>query len=181
MTSWSQSFRIAPEKGLEDAAALSQQLGRKVVVLGKMQEPDYWDSIQRQYPQAQLDYRGFLPTENMQQVVGRSRALLVTPKWVEAFGMVVVEAMACGVPAIAYDRGGPAEIVKSGTTGWVVECDRVEELRRGVEAIDKIDRKACRARIERHYSLAAMKTSFQTWTQTILQAYPPQRNAPKAG
>ena len=164
--------RIAPEKGLEDAAALSQQLGQKVVVLGKMQEPDYWENIQQQYPQAQLDYRGFLPTEKLQQVVGRSRALLVTPKWVEAFGMVVVEAMACGVPAIAYNRGGPAEIVESGKTGWVVECDRVDELRRAVEAIDEIDRKACRQRIERDYSLSAMKTNFKTWTQAILQRKP---------
>ena len=173
--------RIAPEKGLEDAAALSQQLGETVVVLGKMQDPDYWESIQQQYPQARLDYRGFLPTAKMQQVVGRSRALLVTPKWVEAFGMVVVEAMACGVPAITYNRGGPAEIVESGKTGWVVECDRVEELQRGVEAIDRIDRQACRDRIEQHYSLTAMKASFQTWTQTILQTYSPQSNTPEAG
>ena len=160
--------RIAPEKGLEDAAALSQQLGQTVVVLGKMQDPDYWESIQRQYPQAQLDYRGFLPTDKLQRVVGRARALLVTPKWVEAFGMVVVEAMACGVPAIAYNRGGPAEIIESGVTGWVVECDRVDALVEAVGRLERIDRQACRHRVEQHFSLTAMKTNFLSWTETII-------------
>ena len=161
--------RIAPEKGLEDAAALSQQLGQTVIVLGKMQDSDYWQSIQKDYPNARLDYRGFLPTDKLQKVVGPSRALLVTPKWVEAFGMVVVEAMACGVPAIAYDRGGPAEIIESGKTGWVVECDRVDALVKAVSQLEQIDRHACRMRVERQYSLTAMKNSFQRWTEGIVR------------
>ncbi|MEM9567176.1 MAG: glycosyltransferase, partial [Cyanobacteria bacterium P01_E01_bin.34] len=161
--------RIAPEKGLEDAAALSQQLKQPVVVLGKMQDPEYWEAIQTQYPQAQLDYRGFLPTGQLQQIVGKSLALLVTPKWVEAFGMVVVEAMACGVPAIAYNRGGPAEIIESGRTGWVVECDRVNALADAVGHIEELDRHACRQRVEQHFSLTAMKTNFQSWAETILE------------
>lgn len=161
--------RIAPEKGLEDAAALSQRTGQTIVVLGKMQEPSYWEEIQRRYPEAKLDYRGFLPTEQLQKIVGRSRALLVTPKWVEAFGMVVVEAMACGVPAIVYDRGGPAEIVESGKTGWVVSCDSVVELQQTTDKLDIIDRQACRHRVEQYYSLTAMKSSFLSWTETILQ------------
>ncbi|MEO0353416.1 MAG: glycosyltransferase family 4 protein [Cyanobacteria bacterium P01_A01_bin.3] len=161
--------RIAPEKGLEDAAALSQQLGQPVVVLGKMQDLDYWESIQREYPQAQLDYRGFLPTDKLQAVVGQARALLVTPKWVEAFGMVVVEAMACGVPAIAYNRGGPAEIIESGRTGWVVECDRVDALVDAVGQIETIERHTCRQRVEQHFSLTAMKTNFQSWAEAILE------------
>ncbi|WP_227498514.1 glycosyltransferase family 4 protein [Synechococcus sp. PCC 7336] len=164
--------RIAPEKGLEDCAALSQKLGLPVAVLGRMQDPDYWQRIVETYPGAQLDYRGFLATEQMQAEVGRARALVATPKWTEAFGMVVVEAMACGVPAIVYDRGGPAEIVASGETGWVVQPDRIDALAAAVGQLDRIDRRACRARVEQHYSLAAMQRQFSQWMREIAAPSP---------
>ena len=64
-----------------------------------------------------VDYQGFLPTDDLQAAIGGCTALLMTPKWVEAFGNVAIEAMACGVPVIAYRRGGPAEIVVDGETG----------------------------------------------------------------
>jgi UDP-glucose:tetrahydrobiopterin glucosyltransferase len=164
--------RIAPEKGLEDCAALSERLGEPISVLGKLQDEDYWQRVQQQYPKAQLEYRGFLPTDGMQAVLGKARSLLMTPKWVEAFGMVAVEALACGVPAIAYDRGGPAEIVESGKTGWVVEPDSIDALAAAVAKLDAIDRFACRERAAKTYSLEAMRRSFENWTRSILDRYP---------
>ena len=61
----------------------------------------------------------------------------MTPRWVEAFGNVVIESLACGVPVIAYDRGGPSEIIEDGKTGWLVEPDSVSGL---VEAMAKLDK-----------------------------------------
>lgn len=160
--------RIAPEKGLEDCAALSERLHLPVTILGNMQDAQYWDRVRSQFPRAQLNYRGFLPTAELQHVMGRSRALLVTPKWIEAFGMVAVEALACGVPVITYDRGGPAEIVESGVSGWVVAPDSVTALAEAVVNIDGIDRRDCRNRAETHYSLDAMHAQFKHWSHAIL-------------
>ena len=99
-------------------------------------------------------YKGFLPnTGAMQQVLRSAKALLVTSRWVEAFGNVVVEALACGVPVIAYRRGGPAEIVKDGKTGWLVEPDSVDALVAAIARIEQIDRHICRQEAEAHYSL----------------------------
>ena len=56
----------------------------------------------------------FLPTEQLQRELGQCAVMLNTPKWNEAFGNVVVEAMACGVPVVAYQRGGPAELIEEG-------------------------------------------------------------------
>ncbi len=159
--------RIAPEKGLEDCAALSEKTGIPVVILGHLQEPGYWQQIQEQYPQAQLDYRGFLPTRHMQQILGQCSALVMTPKWIEAFGMVAVEALACGVPVITYRRGGPAEIVSDGETGWVVEPDDVLALADAVSRLDRIERSLCRQRVEQHYSLEVMAERFLAWDRQV--------------
>lgn len=161
--------RIAPEKGLEDCAALSDRLHVPVTILGKMQDSNYWDEVRSRFPQAQLDYRGFLPTAELQKVLGRSQALLVTPKWIEAFGMVAVEALACGVPVITYDRGGPAEIIESGVSGWVVPADDVNALAEAVKTSDRLNRKDCRDRAEHYYSLEVMYQRFKQWTDPLLR------------
>lgn len=83
-----------------------------------MQDEAYWQQICRDFPDAPIEYVGFLNTEELQQELGKCRALLMTPRWLEAFGNVAIEALACGVPVIAYARGGPAEIIKDGKTGF---------------------------------------------------------------
>ncbi|WP_338038780.1 glycosyltransferase [Neosynechococcus sphagnicola] len=98
--------RISPEKGLEDAVAAAQQTGIPLEIFGVIQDPAYWQQIQTTYPAAPISYRGFLSTQELQQQLRQCRALLVTSRWVEAFGNVAIEALACGVPVIAYRRGG---------------------------------------------------------------------------
>jgi UDP-glucose:tetrahydrobiopterin glucosyltransferase len=162
--------RISPEKGLEDCAALAQARQVPVNILGRMQDVDYWYRVRRKYPDAPLKYRGFFSTDQMQQILGNASALLMTPKWEEAFGMVVVEALACGVPVITYRRGGPAEIVEDGKTGWIVPVDNIEELNAAVERIPEIDRAACRRSAEASFSLEAMTQKFLLWTEQVLKS-----------
>ena len=162
--------RIAPEKALEDAVAAAERTGLPLKVMGHIQDQTYFDSIRTQFPQAQIDYLGFLDTAAMQQVLRQSQGLLVTPRWVEAFGNVVIEALACGVPVVAYNRGGPAEIIREGETGWLVEADNVEALIQGVQKLPEIDRQACRQQAEQDYSLSAFAERLEQWFQKILQA-----------
>jgi len=75
--------------------------------------------------------------------------------------------LACGVPVITYRRGGPAEIVSDGETGWVVEPDDVAALARAVEQLDCIDRSHCRHHAEQHYSLQGMTERFLAWSKQI--------------
>ena len=96
------------------------------------------------------------------------RALLMTPRWIEAFGNVAIEALACGVPVIAYSRGGPSEIVRDGKTGFLVEPDSVPGLVSAIEKIDSLSRVACRKQAETEYSLAALGDRFEAWFNKIL-------------
>ncbi|MEM6251707.1 MAG: glycosyltransferase family 4 protein [Cyanobacteria bacterium P01_D01_bin.156] len=160
--------RISPEKGLEDAVAAVQQTGHTLKILGKLENQEYWNSIQQTYPNAPIDYLGFVNTQQLQTVVRSCRGLLMTPRWVEAFGNVAIEALACGVPVIAYRRGGPAEIIDQGITGWLVEPDSVDGLVDSIQKLDQIDRQQCRQQAETLYSLAALGERFEHWFEKIL-------------
>ncbi|HEX9258092.1 MAG TPA: glycosyltransferase, partial [Acidimicrobiales bacterium] len=99
--------RISPEKGLGDAIAVAEATGLPLRVWGLMEHPEVWDAAVAAYPDASVHHEGFLSTAELQAGLGPSLALLVTPHWVEAFGNVVIEALACGVPVITYAGGGP--------------------------------------------------------------------------
>jgi UDP-glucose:tetrahydrobiopterin glucosyltransferase len=155
--------RIAPEKALEDAVAAVNITGTPLKIFGKIQHEDYWSQICRDFPAAPIEYLGFLETRKLQQELGKCRALIMTPRWIEAFGNVAIEALACGVPVIAYRRGGPAEIVRHGETGFLVEPDSISGLVRAIGKINQIDRLACRQQAEAEYSLTALGDRFETW------------------
>ncbi|MBT9317981.1 glycosyltransferase family 4 protein [Leptothoe spongobia] len=161
--------RISPEKGLEDAVAAAQYTQTPLKILGKLENTDYWNTIQSSYPDAPVDYLGFVNTQQLQTIVRRCQGLLMTPRWVEAFGNVAIEALACGVPVVAYRRGGPAEIIEHGKTGWLVEPDSVEGLVQGIQQLGSIDRHYCRQQAENKYSLPALGQRFENWFNAIIQ------------
>jgi UDP-glucose:tetrahydrobiopterin glucosyltransferase len=161
--------RISPEKGLEDAIAAAERTGRRLQIFGYIQDGDYWDRLQQQYPNAQLIYQGFLPTEKFQQALGQCQALLMTHKWVEALGRVALESLACGVPIIAYRRGGPGEIIQDGVSGFLVEPDSITGLTTAIANLDQLDRHHCRHRAESEYSLAALGDRLEQWFRDVLK------------
>jgi UDP-glucose:tetrahydrobiopterin glucosyltransferase len=113
--------RISPEKGLADAVAATAALNVPLKIAGVIQDEAYWQGILQQYPDAPVEYLGFLPTAGLQAVLGQCKGMLMTPHWEEAFGNVTIEAMACGVPVIAYRKGGLQDIITPGKTGYLVE------------------------------------------------------------
>jgi UDP-glucose:tetrahydrobiopterin glucosyltransferase len=164
--------RISPEKGLEDVAALSARTGWPVKVWGFMQDPAYWRRVLAEHPGARLEYCGFLSSAELQEAIGNCTALVMTPKWVEAFGLVAVEAMATGVPVVAYDRGGPAEIIVDAETGFVVPADDLDALAAAVGRIGTIDRLRCRRRVEEEYSTQAFARRVERWLLDVVGAAP---------
>ncbi|QNI71358.1 glycosyltransferase [Cyanobium sp. NS01] len=159
--------RIAPEKGLEDAAAVAAQLQIPLAVWGLPQDPAYARWVESSVPPGTLQWRGFLPTEQLQRELGRCAVLLNTPKWNEAFGNVVVEAMACGVPVAAYARGGPGELVQEGLTGALAAADDRAALALATERALGVERAACRRWAERHCSRAVFAERIEGWLEEV--------------
>ena len=164
--------RVAPEKGLEDAAAAAASLGERLLVWGLREDEAYATAVESSVPPGTIDWRGFLPTQELQRELGQCRALINTPKWNEAYGNVVVEALACGVPVVAYDRGGPGELIRSGSTGWLVAPDDVNALTEALRSVKSIDRLACRAWAEEHAAQEVFAQRVETWIVEGLSTTP---------
>ena len=136
--------RIAPEKGLEDAVKVANDLDERLLVWGLIEDKEYASNIENTFAKDIIDWRGFLPTNKFQEELGRCRALINTPKWNEAYGNVIVEAMACGVPVIAYNIGGPGELIEDGFNGFLVEPNDIRGLIKATKSISEIKRENCR-------------------------------------
>lgn len=160
--------RIAPEKGLEDAFAVAEMSGIPLKIFGLKQDENYWNNVCESHPNAPVEYRGFLPTAKLQDELRRCRAILVTPRWIEAYPNVMLEAMACGVPLIGYRRGGVSEIIQDGKTGWLVEPDNPLGLIAAISRLDKINRWECRQQAELRYSLESFGNRLESWFESIL-------------
>jgi UDP-glucose:tetrahydrobiopterin glucosyltransferase len=163
--------RIAPEKGLEDAVAASGLTKIPLQIMGFTENEGYWQQVVLNHLDAPIEYEGFLPTHQLQKRLRLCKALLMTPRWVEAFGNVAIEALACGVPVIAYRRGGLVEIIEDGKTGFLVEPDSVAGLVEAMGKIDQIDRYTCRQRAEAEYSNQAMGDRIEQWLLDILSKH----------
>ena len=163
--------RVSPEKGLADVVAVAAATGLPLKVWGLMQDRTVWDAAIAAHPAAKVSYEGFLPTDDLQAAVGGCAAIMMAPKWVEAFGNVAIEAMATGVPVISYRRGGPAEIIVDGETGFLVEPDDVDGLIAAVGRIDELDRVECRQRVEEEYSSQAFAARVDKWLDVVIDCH----------
>ena len=163
--------RVAPEKGLEDAVYVANELGEKLNVWGVIEDESYASKIDQSFPKGTIEWMGFLATSELQKELGRCRALLNTPKWNEAYGNVVVEALACGVPVIAYKRGGPSEIIQHGLTGYLVDPDDRENMLSYLEIINKIKRINCRKWVEKNASTDIFANKVVNWLNKVINEY----------
>ena len=163
--------RVAPEKGLEDAVYVANELGEKIKVWGFKEDETYASKIEQSFPQGTIDWMGFVSTNELQKELGKCRVLLNTPKWNEAYGNVIVEALACGVPVIAYKRGGPSEIIQHGQTGYLAEPDDKKNMLSYVEIIGKIKRKKCREWVEKNASSDIFAKKVVNWLNELIHEY----------
>ncbi len=155
--------RIAPEKGLEDAVKVASYLGEKLLVWGLLENKEYASKIEKDFRQGIIEWKGFLPTDEFQKQLGRCRAFLNTPKWNEAYGNVIAEAMACGVPVIAYDLGGPGELIEDGINGFLVQPNDIEGMIKAIKSVSKIKRHNCRAWFEKKASNKVFAKRVESW------------------
>ena len=155
--------RIAPEKGLEDAVKVANDLGEKLIVWGLIEDKEYASKIENTFTKEVIEWRGFLSTNEFQEQLGRCRALINTPKWNEAYGNVIVEALACGVPVIAYDIGGPGELIEDGFNGFLVKPNDIQGLIKATKSISEIKRKNCRDWFEKKASNKVFAKRVEDW------------------
>ena len=155
--------RVAPEKGLEDAVKIANILGEKLLVWGLIEDKEYASKIENTFTKGIIEWKGFLPTNEFQSQLGQCRVFLNTPKWNEAYGNVIVEAFACGVPVVAYDLGGPGELIEHGFNGYLVQPNDIEGMVQAIKSVSKIKRINCRNWFEEKASSKVFAERVENW------------------
>lgn len=167
--------RIIQNKGVHTAIDVCRETDSVLKIAGKHysagddKDNSYWEKyIKPNIDQKNVFYEGFLkPPKETSRFLGKARALLFPIEWEEPFGLVMIEALACGTPVIAFDRGSVKEIIKNGKNGFIVKTK--EEMMQAMKNISSIDRRYCRLSVEKKFSIQKMaqdyKNLFEKYTK----------------
>ena len=142
--------RITPNKGTHLAVRAAMRAGVPLLLLGGIEDPDYWAAEVAPLLGADVRYGGHLDGAALAAEVGRASVFLFTPCWDEPFGLVAIEAMACGLPVAAFDMGAAREVV--GEAGRFAAPGEVEELAAAIRAALTIPRRVAQQRVERLFT-----------------------------
>ncbi|MFO7777322.1 MAG: glycosyltransferase family 4 protein [Nitriliruptoraceae bacterium] len=157
--------RAGADKGADLAVAVANRLDLPLRIAMKLNEPvehRWWDEVMVPLLADTRTVVVHNATHAQKLAVLRGAAALLVPiRWDEPFGLTMVEAGACGVPVVAFARGAVPEIVDHGRTGWAVPSDDVDAMCAAVERAPSIDRRACRAHVERHFAAARMARDYE--------------------
>ncbi len=151
--------RITPNKGLHEAVRAVRMVGAALDIAGPMEDRPYFDKCMEAAGNADIQYVGQLQGRALTALVQKARAALVTPMWDEPFGLVAAEALASGVPVIAFDRGAMREVV--GPCGILAAPGDVSMLGEAIGRIDRVERAACRERALRCFSTRSMISGYE--------------------
>ncbi len=145
--------RVSPEKGCDQAIEISRRTGIPLKIAAKVDAADqaYFDEVLRpRLSEPGIEFIGEIGEQEKGAFLGQALALVFPIDWPEPFGLVMIEALACGTPVLALSRGSVPEILTDGITGFV--AGTVPDLVRAVERIGSIERRACRRVFEERFS-----------------------------
>lgn len=164
--------KIVPDKGIHEAIMIAKKANEKFIFAGVVDEKDfqsrtYFETKVKPFVDGkQIVYIGPADLKTKTELLSEAKAFLNPINWDEPFGMVIVEALACGTPVISYQRGAIPEIVKNGKTGFLVKNEK--EMVKAIGKVDQIKRGDCRAHIEQNFSpIAAAKKHVKIYEAQI--------------
>jgi glycosyltransferase involved in cell wall biosynthesis len=171
--------RISPEKRVDRAIEIAKRAGMPLKIAAKV------DKVDEEYVNAEirplLDHRlvewiGEIGEDKKNEFLGNALALLFPIDWPEPFGLVMIEAMACGTPVIAFPCGSVPEVIDDGITGYIVNS--IEQAAEKVQKIAEFDRTRARSRFEKRFTARRMAREYLAVYQRLIE---PRRHAAKVG
>lgn len=152
---------LGEHKNPKAAILAAKKTGSKLILAGgKKREPYFSKEIKPLIDGKQIKYVKEVSSKKRIDLYKNAKALLFPIKWQEPFGLVMIEAMACGTPVIGYNNASVPEVVKDGKTGFVVDCS-VSGLAKGIKKIDSIKREDCRKSVEDKFSIEKMIDGYE--------------------
>ncbi|MBB5063438.1 glycosyltransferase family 4 protein [Granulicella mallensis] len=163
--------RTSPDKGLERAVEIARLSGVRLKIAAKIYDEDrnYFEQVIQPLLQKSasfVEFVGEIGGEAKNEFLGHAKALLFPVNWPEPFGLVMIEALACGTPVIAWRCGSVPEVIQDGVTGFIV--DSVEEAVRCVPRLANIRREGCRAMFEARFRAKRMAADYVRMYEKVL-------------
>jgi len=153
------SAKIMAYKNPLDAIKAAKSAREKIILIGRINDQKYFETKIKPLLNKNIIYSGEVSFSKAIELYGNAKALLFPIKWQEPFGLVMIEAMACGTPVVAYPNGAAPEVIEDRETGFIVK--NVNEMTRAIKNINKIDRKKCRERVEKYFSVEKMVGNYE--------------------
>jgi len=163
--------RISSEKRVDRAIEIAKLANMKLKIAAKVDPSDrrYMDTeIRPLLDHPLVEFIGEIGEKEKVDLLGNAYALLFPIDWVEPFGIVMIEAMACGTPVIAFRRGSVAEVIDDGVTGFIV--DGIEESLQALDKVQDFDRERCRKVFEERFSAARMAGDYLKIYERLIEA-----------
>ena len=162
--------RASPEKGLDTAIRVARRAGMRLKVATRMPQPfrndpyvradwEHWEQAVLPLLGPDVDLVGEVGGHDKDEFLGNASALVFPIRWPEPFGLVMIEALACGTPVVALRAGSVPEVIRDGVTGFI--CESEDALVAAVGRICEIDRARCREEAERRFSGGAMADRYE--------------------
>ena len=168
------SGRITPEKAPHLAIEAARIAQLPLDFAGPISDPAYFEREIQHRLGPDVRYLGHLSGAAQVDHVRHARAVLVTPTWDEPFGLVVIEALACGTPVVAFGRGGIPDILTCTRVGRLVPPDDVDAMAVAARCVDTISRTEVRQFAERHFSLRQMSRAYVEAYRAVVSSSLPQ-------
>ena len=163
--------RVCEAKGFHHSIAAAKKLGRRLIMAGVLQEQyrDYFEAqVEPLIDGEQIVYEGEVSDERKRELFAHAHAFLFPITWPEPFGLVMIEAMACGTPVVAMRQGSVPEVVDDGVTGFVV--DTLDDFVAAVGRVGEIDPAVCRRTVEERFTVQRMVGDYEAVYRRVLGA-----------
>jgi glycosyltransferase involved in cell wall biosynthesis len=163
--------RISPEKGVDQAIRIAQRVGLPLKIAAKVDKVDidyFEQQIRPLLCDRSIEYIGEIGDNEKAAFLGGAIALLAPIAWPEPFGLVLIEAMACGTPVVAFKRGSISEVVEDGLTGFVVEDEAGAAC--ALARVASLSRTKVRRRFERRFTARRMAQDYLAVYSNLIAA-----------
>ena len=167
--------RVSPEKRLDRAIHVATRCGMALKIAAKIDEVDrdyFEENIRQHLARDDIEYVGEIDDASKSEFLSGAHALVVPIDWPEPFGLVMIEAMACGTPVIAFNRGSVAEVVEDGVTGFIVE-DETGAIG-AVRRLSQLSRPLIRQRFEERFTARRMAQDYLDVYGGLIKAAAPR-------
>ncbi len=159
--------RMEQQKGPDIAVRVARALGRRLTIAGPMTDHEFFDAEIRPWLDEQVRYVGVVDHARKNELLGGAACVLMPSRWEEPFGLVAVEAMACGTPVVALRSGALPEVVEHGVSGLI--ADEEDGLPDAVKWAAQLDRRTVRGRAERRFDMRRVASRYADLYERIGQ------------